>query len=421
MIKFVMGTYIPDNSDIVDKKKVMECIKVSFKDEQKNITVLDLNHMNDETRSKFIEMGGIDCFAFTPETLGSEEGKKIVTEVLKSEINLNKNTQFLNIYNGDDKDSIEKSVSIAELLLQDEYGANFTHFDINSDERILSQNLKGIKNDAVKTRENLQSKEQDVFEFARAIVEQIETQKDEYTAKHIRSVSVISEAIARKVGVSGKEIDILKIGALLHDVGKKDVSDGILKKTSRLTNEEFQEMKSHVSLGEVELNQYDLGEFEKAKIIAAEHHERFDGNGYPRGLKGEEIDTLSRIVSLADATQAMFGRCYQNGRSKDDLIAELKRCAGTQFDPSMVNILCDVLEKEPESIYVSYDKDGKIMYDVPSINQIVDEAKASRKAREDDFFASLRNDVNEKMSTNEEIEIDIGDEQLQNRDDNIIK
>ena len=239
-----------------------------------------------------------------------------------------------------------------------------------------------------------------MFDFTKKVVQSIETDKDEYTAKHIRSVSKIAEVIAQKKGIKAEEIDILKIGALLHDIGKADITDKVLKKPSRLTDDEFKEMKSHVTLGEIELNSYNLGDFERAKVIASEHHERFDGRGYPRGLKGNEIDELSRIVSLADATQVMFGRNYQSGRKKSELINELKQCAGTQFDPEMVGILCNVLDKEPELVYVSYDENENIIYDVPDTDKLLNETKLSRSKREQDFLSSLTDGVNKDISEN---------------------
>ena len=156
-------------------------------------------------------------------------------------------------------------------------------------------------------------------------------------------------------------------------------------------------MKSHVVFGEVELSQYNLGKFERSKSIASEHHERYDGRGYPRGLKGEEIDKLSRIVSIADAAQAMFGRSYQAGKTKDQLIDQLNENAGTQFDPNMVGTLIEILEKEPESIGVSYDAEGKISYEVKDIDDILNDDVEANKDKEqttmNDFFANLKKGV----------------------------
>lgn len=388
MIKYVMAMYLPEESKCVENGKIMDCIKSTFTKDDKEVTIVDLNHMNDAILKKFIETGAIDTFVFSPDTITSEKGRSIITKVLKADIELDKNTQFLDIYSSESEENIQKAVDVGQLLLSEEYMSKLTHLAVETDTRLISQNLLGMRNDAIKTRKKLQEKDENILSFATRVVKNIELEKDEYTAKHIRSVAAIAEAIARNMGLSNQEIDILKIGALLHDMGKEDVADFVLKKPSRLTDDEFKEMKQHVAFGEMELNQYDLGKYERAKIIAAEHHEKFDGTGYPRGLKGEEIDVLSRIAALADATQAMFGRSYQSGRTKDDLITELRRCAGTQFDPAMVEILCDILDKEPESIHVSYDEEGKIKYEVPSVEEIVKGPKPSL------FLESLRENVN---------------------------
>ena len=385
MVKFVIATYMPEEGN-VNSKDFLNNVRGTFAKEQQDLTVINLNNVSEETLAKYIETGMIDCFAFTPETLSDEKGKKVVTGVLKADLNLKRNTKFLNVYDGQDKDNVEKSVGIGNILLDEKYRGNITHLDISGDERLFSQNLKGMKNEAIKTREKLQEKETDIMELACSVNDQIRTGKDEYTATHIRSVAIIADAIATKMELSDEEKDILRVGALLHDIGKIDVSDSVLKKPSRLTNEEFKEMSSHVAFGEVELNQFDLGPYERAKLVAEQHHEKFDGRGYPRGLKGEEIDSLARILSLADSTQAMFGRDYQAGRTKDELIAELNRCAGTQFDPNMVGYLCEILEKEPESIYVSYDKDGKISYQAPDVRKVVENKEKEREKMADNMF-----------------------------------
>ncbi len=398
MKKFVIATSIPDESQQIDNKKVMDLITNTFKDGDnvpKDVVVMNLNNVSEEALNKFIDMGSIDCFAFTPETASNEQGRETIKKVLQSEVNLKKNTQFLNIYNGNSNENIQNSIALGNVMLQEQYKSKISHLDINSDERLISQNLKGMRNDALKTRDMLMEKEEDILGLVKNIVDRIGTEKDEYTSRHIRSVCSISEQVARKMDMSEEDIELLKIGALLHDVGKIDVTDEVLKKPAKLTDQEFFEMRMHVTFGEIELNQFDLGEYERAKVIASEHHERYDGRGYPRGLKGEEIDTLSRIVSIADATQAMFGRSYQSGRTKDSLIGELQKCSGVQFDPEMVDILCDILEKEPETIGVSYDEEGKISYDVKETKQLLE--KQPTQSEKDDFFSNLKSGLNEDV------------------------
>ncbi len=370
MAKFVMATYLLDEADKSDKIKSV--ISSTFNQNQ-DVVVLDLSKIDKEVLEKFVNMGAIDCFTFTPETLYESESRRIVANVLLTDVRLKKNTQFLNIYDGNNDEDVKKSHIVGDLLLHEDYRANLSQFNIQTDGKILSQNLMGLKNASIKQRELLQEKDEYIFNLTEQIVDKIELEKDEYTSKHIRSVCLIAQAIANKMGLSEEEIEILKIGSLLHDVGKQDIADSILKKPSRLTGEEFSKMKEHVLLGEVEMNNFDLGDFERAKNIVAQHHERFDGTGYPRHLKGEDIDILSRVVSLADAAQAMFGRSYQTGRTKDEIIAEIKKSAGTQFDPKIVGYLCDILQNEPQIIHVNYDKNGNIIYDAPTTKELVED------------------------------------------------
>ena len=386
MVKFVMATYLPSvGNGIANKAK--QTIKQSFIGKEDEVIVLDLENVSEETLAKYIDMGAIDSFCITSDTIMSSKTKNILARVLSANSTQNKNIKFINVLDGKNPVSVSDAKGTGQVLLDGNCNAMISHFDINSDEQLFMQNLNGIKNSATREKAMLQEKERDIMNFASRIVSTIEQEKDGYTGRHIRSVCAIGEAIARKFGIGEEEIDVLKIGALLHDIGKQDVSDSVLKKPSRLTDNEFQEMKSHVLMGEVELNQYDLGPFERAKKIAAEHHEKYDGTGYPRGLKADAIDILSRIVSLADAAQAMFGRSYQSGRTKDELIFEIKRCSGTQFDPQMSDILCDILDREPETIHVSYDNEGKISYYVPTPEELLSSAEQKRKEERKKYFA----------------------------------
>lgn len=395
MEKFVVALCLPKESDNIDVGKVRGVMLNSFsgkKSKANDVVIIDLNNTSSEAINKFIDMGGIDCFAFTPDTLLEEGSKDILSRVLKADKEIGKSTNFLNVYNGRSDENIEKSIAIGDKLLEDKYHTTITHMDICQQDKLFIQNLMGMKNQALRTRKLLMEKEDDVLDLTRRIVDDIEKDKDQYTAKHIKSVCMIAEKIADDMGLSEQEIETLKIGALLHDVGKKDVSDAVLKKPERLTDEEFLEMRSHVSFGEIELNQYNLGEYERAKIVAAEHHERFDGKGYPRGLEGKDIDSLARIASVADAAQAMFGRSYQKGKTKDELIEQLEKGSGTQFDPEVVGVLINILDKEPQSIGVSYNEDGVISYDVKDTYDIIarDEDETS------EFVKGLKENVKEE-------------------------
>ena len=283
MNKFIVLTCF--GKDDEDKNEFNNVMLEVFKKKKDELTVLDINMADPEVIDKFIEMGSFDCFAFSPENFNDIDGKKIVSKVLKSDKLQYKNTQFLNVFNSKKKGIVDFSVSLGDMLLDESFNCNLNHMDISQDKRILCQNIIGMENSAIKTRQKLVRKENDVVDLIKRIVDNMEKDKDEYTAIHMRSVTSIARAISEELELSEKDIEILKIGALIHDIGKQDISNDILNKNTRLTDEEYEKMKQHVTLGELELDQYYLGPYERAKIIADEHHERFDGTGYPRGLK----------------------------------------------------------------------------------------------------------------------------------------
>ncbi len=166
--------------------------------------------------------------------------------------------------------------------------------------------------------------------------------KDSYTNGHSNRVAQYTVMLAEKLGMNEREIRYTFYAAILHDVGKCYVPDEILKKTSRLTDEEFDTIKKHTVYG---------GEMLKSiKTInhisdgAKYHHERYDGKGYPEGLKEQEIPYIGRIICVADAFDAMTSsRCYRAALSKEYVINELKNNIGKQFDPSVCQAMLDII------------------------------------------------------------------------------
>jgi putative nucleotidyltransferase with HDIG domain len=160
--------------------------------------------------------------------------------------------------------------------------------------------------------------------------------KDNTTSEHCLRVRDYCTILARAVGVPEEEIRDVQLGAILHDIGKYKVPDRILMKPGPLTDEEWVEMRRHPDYG---------AEFVKsipflagAVHIIQNHHERYDGRGYPRGLEGEAIPLAARIFSVVDAFDAICEkRCYKDEQPPGLALAELRRCAGTQFDPDVVD------------------------------------------------------------------------------------
>jgi putative nucleotidyltransferase with HDIG domain len=162
--------------------------------------------------------------------------------------------------------------------------------------------------------------------------------RDPYTAGHSERVSALSVTIGRQMGLSAEDIDILKLGALLHDIGKIGISDHVLRKPGALTDEEFELIKEHPALGARILRTVPF--LTQHLPIVELHHERPDGRGYPYGLTADEIPMLARIVHVADAFDAMTSaRAYRLALDSGYAIRELWRCAGTQFDAEVVQAL----------------------------------------------------------------------------------
>ena len=159
--------------------------------------------------------------------------------------------------------------------------------------------------------------------------------RDPYTAGHSERVSVLAVAIGRRLALPEDDVDVLRLGALLHDIGKIGVPDHVLRKAGPLTGEEFEAIKAHAELGARILRSVPfLGPH---LPIVELHHERPDGLGYPHGLAGDQIPRLARIVRVADAFDAMTSaRAYRPARPAASALGELWRCAGTHFDPEIV-------------------------------------------------------------------------------------
>ncbi len=167
--------------------------------------------------------------------------------------------------------------------------------------------------------------------------------KDSYTSQHSARVAEYSVKIARKMGYGQADCDALQKIAMLHDIGKIGIPDSVLNKPGRLTDEEYATMKTHVTYGAEILKDFTL--IDHVDDGVRYHHERYDGSGYPNGLCGEEIPVTARIIGVADAFDAMTSnRIYRNALDMDDVIAEIRRCSGTQFDPTVAEILLSLVE-----------------------------------------------------------------------------
>jgi putative nucleotidyltransferase with HDIG domain len=166
--------------------------------------------------------------------------------------------------------------------------------------------------------------------------------RDPYTAGHSERVSALSVLIARQLELSEAEVDVIRLGALLHDIGKIGVADHILRKPGPLSADEFEQIRRHPGLGARILRKVPF--LEPHLAIVELHHERPDGKGYPFGLMGDNIPLDARIVHVADAFDAMTSaRAYRPARAASVALVELQRYSGTQFDPASVDALRQAL------------------------------------------------------------------------------
>lgn len=173
--------------------------------------------------------------------------------------------------------------------------------------------------------------------------------KDDYTWGHSLRVAYFSLVLGRGLDLSPKELHELELSALFHDIGKIGISEKVLKKPERLTNEEFLEMKMHPDKSYDILKENPM--LENLATHVRYHHERFDGRGYPSGLKSDEIPLYSRIILISDTFDAMTStRPYRKGLELDVAFAELREFSGTQFDPFLVEkfISCMLTEQKLE-------------------------------------------------------------------------
>lgn len=205
--------------------------------------------------------------------------------------------------------------------------------------------IKRINKELADTYDKLEKAYLDSIQTLRYTVEA----KDPYTKGHSDRVSEYSVLIGEKLGLTDDDINILRVGGLFHDIGKIGIPDSILLKESKLTDDEYSEIKNHPSIGAHIL--CDAEVFKDIIPIVKHHHERYDGKGYPSQLKSTDIPYLARITAVADAFDAMTSkRTYRDSLPIDIVHSEIEKNLGTQFDPEVGKVFLDIIDNEYEKI-----------------------------------------------------------------------
>lgn len=246
-------------------------------------------------------------------------------------------TQFLDIlYDTIERIKLKKEVYEYKLKLEN---ANKELDSLNHD--LENQVLERIGQIYALNKEIEDTQKEVVFTMG-AIAER----RSRETGQHVKRVALYSELFAIKYGLDKKDVEILKEASPMHDIGKVAIADNILNKPARLTPDEFEIMKQHSQLGFEMLNGSKRALLKVAATIAYEHHERWNGKGYPRGLKGEEISIYGRITSIADVFDALgSSRVYKEAWSDDKIFKFFKEEKGKHFEPKLVDIFFENIDQ----------------------------------------------------------------------------
>lgn len=315
-------------SHILSKEKArVSCVKsgvdaIKFlKDNQPDLILLDV-HMP--------EMNGFDTIA---EIKGNKEIANIPVIFLTADDESSTETKGLE---AGAMDFIKKPFVPEVLLLRVRHTIELVRLQSNLSKEVRKKTQEVIAQSVKLERMTIQ--------IVKALSGAVDA-KDTYTSGHSARVADYAKEIAKRAGLSKEEQDTIYMMGLLHDVGKIGISDTIINKPAKLTDEEYAIMKSHPVQGEKILQ--NISEFPNLAVGAKWHHERYDGRGYPDGKAGEDIPMEARIISVADAYDAMTSnRSYRKNMTQEFVRGEMEKGKGVQFDPKFAEIMLQMIDED---------------------------------------------------------------------------
>ncbi|NLJ72014.1 MAG: HD domain-containing protein [Syntrophomonadaceae bacterium] len=221
----------------------------------------------------------------------------------------------------------------------------FSSEDINNLKMIASYSEKSLANTLL--NEEIENTQKEII----FLMAEIGESRSKETGNHVKRVAEISALLAKLYGISAEETELIKMASPMHDIGKVAIPDAILKKPGKLTDEEFDEMKEHTTIGYKLLKNSKRRIIKSSAIIAYEHHEKWNGKGYPRGLKGEEIHIYGRISAIADVFDALASeRVYKPAWPLDRIQQLFIEERGEHFDPVLCQLFLDNFDQFAEII-----------------------------------------------------------------------
>ena len=229
-------------------------------------------------------------------------------------------------------------------IITPEYDKNgeFVNYTAISQDITAKKQIEQAKNEIEKLNIEIKDTQKEVVFRMGAIAEA----RSKETGQHVKRVAEYSKLLALHYGLEEEEAEILKQASPMHDIGKVAIPDNILKKPGKLTEEEFEIMKTHTTIGYEMLRTSTRPILKTAAIVAFEHQEKYDGSGYPRGLKGENIHIYGRISALADVFDALGSdRCYKKAWEDEKIFKLFKEEKGKHFDPKLIDIFFEHLDE----------------------------------------------------------------------------